>query len=329
MADLSQLVLPIKNQTTGAIQDQTFDLKTRPSIKKVLLLGDSYVQGIGGNGTTLESVIEGITNWDVRSFYSGGCGYLRVNSSNKKMLDVVNDAVSGTTDKDVITDVVLAASVYNDSGMSGQSSFNEASFISALEAINTVIKSNFPKARVTVIPSLWINVTYNGNYRRIFEWTKAGAQKIGANFAKNSLDWLTVYDSSVDSGDHAHPSALGYTIIGNHIASVINGTNPPLYNGVDIITVATGEQITITYHENFARIVGTITKESGQTFSSLFDVPQPLRKLSNYPVPYVKYGDNDAKMFLITGSTTYFPSDWLEVGSSYLINCDIPYNYFA
>jgi hypothetical protein len=293
--------------------------------RTIILCGDSYTQGIGGEGTTLESVIESITNWDVRRFYAGGCGYLRPNDQNKKMIDVVQEAINATYDKNIITDVVLAASVYNDTGMSGTSSFNEGSFVTAIKNINQLIKNNFPNARVTVIPSLWINKTYNTDFIRIWEWTKAGAQAIGANYAKHSLLWLTVYDDSVDSGDHVHPSAAGYEIIGNHIATVLNGAEDSLYQGIDRITTATNDILTIIYHSDHAHIKGNIAKEEGQTFTSLFDVPQPLQKLTNFPVPFVQYGGGQIRCFLITGTNTFFASDWLDVGTSYLIDYDVPY----
>ena len=302
------------------------DVSSIPTQRHIILCGDSYVQGVGGGGTTIEGVIESLTNWDVRSYYAGGCGYLRPNVDNKKMIDVVREAITDTADKDLITDVVLAASVYNDSGMASDPSFNESSFITAIENINALVKANFPKARVTVIPSLWINEAYNNTFLRIFEWTMAAAQAIGANYANNSIDWLLVYDSSVQAGDNSHPSALGMTIIANHIATVINGGQASLYSGIDYVTTATNDTIGFVYYPDHVHISGTITKESGQTFNSLFDTPQPLQKLTNYPVPYVKYGDNVVNAFLITNASTYFGSVWLEENESYIIDCDVPYH---
>ena len=307
----------------GNLEDAVEDIPTQ---RHIIICGDSYVQGIGGGGTTIESALEAITNWDVRSFYAGGCGYLRANDQNKKMYDVVQDAVNNTTDKAIITDVVLSASVYNDTGMSGTSSFTKDAFITALTNINALIKANFPKARVTVIPSLWINISYNTDFNRIFEWTMAGAQSIGANYADNSLDWLMVYDSSVDSGDHVHPSATGFTIIANHIASVLNGCQASLYNGMEVVTSATNDNVFFKYYKDHVHIKATISKESGQTFTSLFSTPAPLQKLTNYPVPFVVYGSGVVKYFLITNATTYLGSDWLEEGTTYLIDYDVPYN---
>jgi len=318
----SGAIIDLQNRMTTVEND----IANIPTQRHIIICGDSYVQGIGGDGYTIESAIESITNWDVRRFYSGGCGYIRINAEDKRMYEVVEDAIEGTTDKEVITDVVLAASVYNDTGMSGTSSFNESSFKTAIANINTLIKNNFPNARVTVIPSLWINVSYNTDFIKIWQWTKSAAQAIGANYAKQSLNWLTVYDSTVDSGDHVHPSMAGYEIIGNHIATVLNGNEPALYNGVDVITTASNDNITIKYYDDHAHIRGTISKEEGQSFQSLFNVPQALQKLTNFPIPFVSYGAGVVKYFLITNATTYFASDWLDVGTNYLIDCDVPYN---
>ena len=311
--------------TTLSSQIQT--LSDSQNKRKVILCGDSYVQGIGGNGTTLESVIESLTNWDVRRYYAGGCGYIRANNSNKKMIDVVQDAINDltTSDKNTVTDVVLCASAYNDTGMYGQASFNEPSFVSALGSINALVKVNFPKARVTVIPALWINATYNNAFQQVFEWIVSGARAIGANYSSRSIMWLQPYTSAVDSGDHIHPSAQGYNIIGANITSVLNGTDASVYSGFEIVTSSTNDDVNFSYYSDHVHIVARITKESGQSFSSLFATPQPLQKLVNFPVPYVKYGDNDYKAFLITGQTTYFPSDWLTEGDTYIIDCDVPY----
>lgn len=318
--------------STGAILDLQnrvdtleTDIADIPVNRVVLLIGDSYVAGVGGAGTTIESVMESITDWDVRSYAQQGCGYLRVNSG-KKMIDVVQDAINATSDKELVTDVVLAASVYNDSGMSSDPTFIEASFVAALENINTLVKANLPNARITVIPALWTNYKYYSAYTNIFEWTMSGAMKIGANFANNSIDWLIAYPSSVDSGDNIHPSAAGYQILAGKIASVINGAQASIYSGgVDSVLTATNDYIYFRYYPDHVHISGTIAREAGQTFTSLFDVPQPLQKLMNFPIWYNAYGSNETKSFLITGATVYAPSAWFNEGQNYCIECDVPY----
>ena len=114
IGSLDNLHTTDKDCLVDAINENSDKIKKIPTKRTVILCGDSYVQGVGGS-TTFEAVIEGLTNWDVRSYYSGGCGYIRVNSSGYKMIDVVNMAVNdlSSDDKEIVTDVVLAASVYN------------------------------------------------------------------------------------------------------------------------------------------------------------------------------------------------------------------------
>ena len=298
--------------------------------KNVILVGDSYALGIGGNGTTIESELEALHPWTVTTFAEGGCGYIRYNDQNHRAYDVLQAGLAAmtSTEKNDITNVVLCCSVYNELGAIAEPTFNQNGFTQALTQISNLVKSQLPNANITVIPSLWIDVTYNTSFIRVFEWTKAAAQAIGAGYPDNSINWLMPYGSSVNSGDDVHPSAYGYTIIANHIATVLNGSEPAMYSGIDVITTATGDPLTIKYHKNYASIYGLITKEEGQTFTSLFDVPLPLQKLNNYPIYINKYGTSDVMCMLITHANTFCASDWFDTGSTYILNCIVPYENF-
>lgn len=297
--------------------------------RHILLIGDSYAQGIGGGGTTFESKMEEFHSWDVRTFAEGGCGYLRYNDQDHRMYEVLQNAIANTSDKEIITDVLLCCSAFNDIGCVAQPNFNENGYINALTQINNLVKANLPSARITCAPALWINTTYNTDYIKIWEWTRSACQIIGCNYSTNSINWLSVYGDEVQAGDNVHPSALGHTILANHLATLINGSEPALYNGVNIVTTATNDILTIKYNRENVTIVGSISKEAGQTFNSLFDVPAPLSKLTNFPIFMNKYGSKDCIAFLITGSTTYCPSDWLDEGTTYKICETIPYEVFS
>lgn len=319
------------DNVTGRVDTLDTKVNKISTKKNVLLVGDSYAEGIGGAGTTIESVLKSHHSWNVTTFAEGGCGYLRYNDSNHRAYEVLNNGIAGMndTEKALITDVVLCCSAYNDMGRVGQPDFTENGFKTALNEINTLVKNELVNANVTVIPALWVDVTYNTDYIKIWEWTKAGAQSIGANYAKNSINWLMTYGNSVNSGDNIHPSAFGYTIIADHIATVLNGAEPALYNGIDLVTTATNDVLTIKYYDDYATITGFITKEAGQTFNSLFDVPQPLSKLMNHPIIVNKYGARDVFCISIIGTTCYCGSDWLDDNVQYRIDVKVPYVNFT
>lgn len=333
MPELSRLTLPIKNTSTGTTANKTFDIvPKRPLQRKVLLFGDSYMLGIGGNvNNDVELVIETLRGWDVQTFAEGGLGYIRANTSNHKCIDMINNAVSSITDKNVITDCVLACSVYNELGMIGTSSFNESSFLSAITDCVTTLKTNFPYAKITLIPALWCNTPYNNDFAKVFKWEINAAIKLGLNYVDNSINWLIPYISGVTSTDDVHPTHAGYEIIAAHIASVLEGCRPGIYSSFDIETTSTNDTIRVCACTNEILIGGTITKESGQSFSKLCDLPSYCRSLYNIPIRFKRYDTQDPQYdisaLLFGGSSPYIylASDRLVEEKSYIVNERVPY----
>lgn len=305
--------------------DLTKDIGGRRS---VILIGDSYVAGVGGNGNDIETELKQLTNWSVTSFSAQGAGYIRVNASGKKAIDVVNDAIANTDNKSSITDVVLAFSVYNDTGSKDQSDFNKEGFYTQIKAIHDAVKANFTNARLSIIPSLWVNRPFNNVYRDVKVYTTFAAMSVGANYVSNSLWWLYFYNSSYISSDNVHPNSAGYKVLAEKIASVINGCRPCVYTGRYTMQISDGSNTAnIQFFDDYFTITGMVKKTSGLSWQSIFSLPDELKnKYANTSFTAQAYGTNEIINCMLTGDGTYAPSDWFTQDRIYLFRFMISYD---
>lgn len=298
------------------------EVATIPHKKKVLVLGDSYAQGIGSS-KTMGEWIEDLTGWDCDTYYEGGCGYLRESANLKKMIDVVGYAIAGETEPLQVTDVVLAASVYNDSGLSSDPSFTKANFATQLTNCVNALRSVFTNAKITVIPGLWVTSQVNSTLVNIATWLADTARVLGCGYDPDSLNWLQIF-IGVASSDNVHPNSSGYEIISSHIASVIEGTRPSLIDTYDEIATNTNDAINVKTNGNMVHIYGSITRESGQTFTNLCTLPNYCQRLVNVPFEVFNYNSQEIKRGVILSKNMILASDQLTVGATYLIDITVP-----
>lgn len=241
-----------------------------PTKRNIILIGDSYVQGVGGNGNDIKNDIASLTGWTVKSYYLGGCGYLR-DIGGTTFGTLVNNAIAAETDPDTVTDVVIAGSVYNDTASGG----TEAQYITAIEQIMAAIKAGLPNARLTIVPT-WVGVLDSYNVFTVADNVLAGAQAVGANFPKSSYFWLSIY-SDVNSGDNVHPNAKGYSIISEKIVSLLNGADPGVYTGferVQSVATAGSKNIYVRALGDYIEIRGYLSfGASIDTFYNPFTLP--------------------------------------------------------
>ena len=325
------------NSQLGEVKNDLIALTERvdniPITRRIILIGDSFVQGVGGDGSfkDIEREIKSLTNFEVNSYYAGGGGYLRYNSDNKRMYEVLLDAIENEEDTDLVTDVVLAASVYNDMGLVSDPSFNETSFYNAIKEIADKAYEEFPNCKVTIIPALWCSKIYNQDFAKISVWEENSAIKLGLNFAHKPINWLQIYnDSDVTNDDNIHPKHLGYQIIGEHIACVLNGKDPGIAEIRGLLNTNTNDQIAYRVSGHNLYMDGTVSKESGQTFTNLISdtLPACFKNLSNRPIFLQKYGGQSAGSSIATiisaGVPIYLGSDNMDTGTTYIIQFCIP-----
>ena len=295
--------------------------------RNIILVGDSYAQGIGGISLAIEEVLKVLLpHATIRTMYNGGAGYIRSGNTYQSVLE---NGSTSITDKDAVTDVVIIGSVYNDAGAINQSDFNEDGFVTAISNLNTYVSTNYPNANLSIVASLWINVTYNITFKMINMYTLTGAVRSGVKYV-NALNWLMPYGDSVQSGDNIHPSNDGYLLIAQHISSFICDSDPKDKYEVVQVTSATGDAITFELRGNYITISGDITKQSGQSFNKLCDVPTFMRNLINYPV--VLYDYNDQKLSssvygIVMSDQIYVASDNLVAGHTYMIRTFVPVRF--
>lgn len=297
-----------------------------PKNKSVLLFGDSYVQGVNGNGLDIEKEIISRTGWNCKSYYDGGCGYMRTGQTGKNMFSLMETAIASETKPDLITDVVLCASVYNDTGASTSETFTKDGFYNAVKKVVDACKGYFTKANITIV-TLWCNnYSYNYIFAKVASWVANAAMTLGAKYDDNAIRWLIPYASDT-SADNIHPNNFGYRLIAEKICTLIRGGRPALFEDFGRITAATGDTIEWKAFENKLRITGNVAKKEGQTFTSLCSLPECFRSQINVPITLRAYNENlmtaDVPALIINGNSIYLGSDFLKVGTTYIIDTTV------
>lgn len=313
------------NSRVTALENTILD----PLNKKVILFGDSYMMGVGGNTNyDVELEIESLTGWDVKTYAEGGLGYIRTNGSGNKCIDMITAAIATETDRDTITDCVLACSVYNEIGMVGQPEFSEIGFYTAIRECVMALKSGFPNANITIIPALWCNVVYNDNFSKVSKWETLAAKNLGIAYVDNSINWLMVYESGVTSADNAHPTHQGYVYIAANIASVLRGVKPDLWCSLEQLTLNCDGLAALHVRDDSIYFSGQFIKRSGQTFTSLCSLPPICRLLSNYPIYLKRYDQfdptQDLTALVVSGNTLYIGSDFFVEDATYIMEQRVP-----
>ena len=191
--------------------------------KNIVYIGDSYVQGVGGDGEDIQKFVQKLIGGTYRSFFAGGAGFIRVNINNETFLSCVNNAVNSIADKENITDVVFIGG-YNELGVVPTPTVEE--FTIAMKKCFDLIRSNFTLATIHLVPMPWINITYNAAHPRIQQRMISAGIANGVHTARYAINWLLEMGGEVQSGDNIHPSSVGYGIIANYVAILLTGDNP-------------------------------------------------------------------------------------------------------
>ena len=132
----------INQEIFGAINDNLAILNS----KKVLLIGDSYLQGYNGTtnvnswGDYFKQYV-GFSNSDYQELYESGAGLVHQGGGGHNFQTLLSSNISSINDKNLITSVIICGGVndYNE---------NTSDIKSAMSNLITYIKEQMPNAKI-------------------------------------------------------------------------------------------------------------------------------------------------------------------------------------
>lgn len=247
--------------------------------KNIVYIGDSYVQGVGGDGEDIQKFVQKLIGGNYRSFFAGGAGFIRVNTNNETFLSCVNNAINSIEDKENITDVVFIGG-YNEIGVVPTPTVEE--FTIAMKKCFDLIRSNFTLATIHLVPMPWINIAYNAEFQRIQQRMISAGIANGVHTARYAINWLLDMGGEVQSGDNVHPSSVGYSIIASYVAILLTGDNPSRSGSYITQLYINDRRIEVNAKLVNDRIDFNITINTGDTDikqgTELFSLPFPNPK---------------------------------------------------
>ena len=284
---------------------------------RILYIGDSYMQGIGGAGNDIPNTIAKYYNNEWFNFAVGGTGFIRTGADNMPfMRQLTTAAESNTFENNTITHIIVAGG-YNDMGLINTPSWNEQAFYDAINDIAVFCKNTFKNAQLTIIPFPWINIQYNNSFSDLHLWLVNACQRVGANYAPDAINWLMYKDASYQSGDNVHPSKKGYELIATSILSTMLGTNVRLCRS-GLISSIWGNTIDVRIDNGYVYIHGIIVPTSSDS-SQFATLPDWCPDLTNRYGLLYRYGTLETQPYYIFNREITTAVDKLSQGASYII----------
>ena len=312
-ADMQNRIVDLE-QNVSNIKDTLSNIKDRV----IILIGDSYVQGVGGDGNDIKNYLESHINCTVYPHLASGGGFFAQNAQGQTFNVALDNAINDTPiNLDTVTDVVIVGGI-NDIGYSGSKNY-----IELLKSMQTKVNDNFKNAKLTICPTPYVNIAYGDNIKNEQLNAINGCIANGINCSRLATQWLQDYigDDSYQSGDNLHPSHKGYEIIAGHVLMTMQGEDHLTrhYESYTDSTTGTTYQIS-TYGDDMIMVEGRITKPSGASFTMLPALPKwitwaPSQKVNVSPVS--DSGTTLAPLFVSGPSNLWLSSGNLNTGTTY------------
>lgn len=248
------------------------------SLKNVrcLLIGNSYARGTGGDASSTWTNISGSEKaghgWPYYFYLRTGCVPKVISQSGGDFVAVGNDNSDypNKTYLQALTEVtnsmteiergavryIIVGGGYNDVCKT-DTQVAVSQITSAISSFVSYCKTNYPNARIWIIPLLqasgYTNVYF---YKKVKAYIDAALQA-GVCTSQRSGDWF-LNTSGYSSSDGVHLNDAGYQLAGAYIAALVQGwdgtltlkENPArvIYNAGGITMVRSGTEITCTFN---------------------------------------------------------------------------------
>ena len=304
-----------KASTDVADVTKRINVLTGLAHENIIVVGDSISRGTGASSIS--------KSWANRLGKYRGATVVNLAQDNAGYLNgptTFAQQLSGFTgDKDAVTRILIAGGI-NDKTHVADGSATDSLLTSAVLSLLDYARTNFPHAKIQVIPTICGFTPpsiYNRDILKARDRiiTACGMRHVqvipyGWEWINGSRDW--------SSGDDVHPNDEGNDVLLKLICEAMDGaTVRNSWNGYVAGQDAHGEIVHSEFHVDgdtvTCHIQGKVVGNAG-AYSSIFQVPAAARSVMNYFVPnslnkllYVSY-DNTIRACKI-GTTTEIPNN--------------------
>lgn len=188
-------------------------LSERMSNRTIIYIGDSYMYGPGTLTVSIDNMLRVAHSYN---FSYGGTGFIKDTDGKSFLHQLQNAVASQLFNNGDVTDIIIAG------GINDEYSNSLDDYVTALNAMKTVIETNFAKARVWIIPMLWKNTGLGRDDQSKYYKLFRACLNTGYAVYPDAYNILIGLDSSYMQ-DAIHPSTKGCNLIANYIGSWING----------------------------------------------------------------------------------------------------------
>ena len=198
-------------------------------IKKVVLIGDSYVHSDNGR-QAFDVVLPTVApTWDITSSSDSGCGFTFPGALGFRMTDLVTNAynVLGSNSLDIA--YVIFCGGRNEAGGIGSTSRPSDQLESAAEEAFSNAHSRFPNAKVCFFPCLYDWRLPNSNLFKALEIMTYAASMQNVWVADGCWSWGTGVTSIYLYPNDIHPNLTGSTVMCKKIYDAIENKNPSCF----------------------------------------------------------------------------------------------------
>ena len=215
---------------------QSEDLSVRTGavtlLKKVILIGDSYVHSDNGRQAFDVVMPTVATTWAISSFADSGCAFTFPGAQGFKMTDLVTNAANtlinvGSTTTDVA--YVIFCGGRNEAGGIGSTSRPSDQLESATEEAFSNAHSRFPNAKICFFPCLYDWRLPNSNLFKALEIMTYAASMQNVWVADGCWSWGTGETSIYLYPNDIHPNLTGSTVMCKKIYDAVENKNPSCF----------------------------------------------------------------------------------------------------
>ena len=253
--------------------DRTFVKKDVVSTN-IVLIGDSFLRGTGadhGWGYYLKETLG--TSANIYEYGNSGGGFIATGHT---------DPFSGMTFKDQLT-YASTHSGQNDAVdtvvISGSGNDHTKNYDAIQKAVVDTVrhaKSLFKNAKVIILPLQCEYKSFDETYIKECSALIRGGYASGAVVCESSW-WWVMGENDVISADNSHPNNRGYQIMGQKLASFLNGGNVSSYT-----QISDGGQFGSTVTDSTFRCV---VKDGIVYLQGTFKVPKIDNSILLYTLP--------------------------------------------